>query len=192
MAGASATIPSSFFGSSGTSAGGLGVATNQQEKQGGIIFVHNLDPSVNYSEFNKTLREHLIKNGFSENTQVTMYSGWKSFKAKWKGMPTANLIIQNFYAAGAPLDDGVLGFAKLGSNTALVYGKGSILGKQHNPSMIDLINIATHEIGHGILSFDHSETGSMRAVYGSGRGRKDLIDFDSEQQETIKTSIWGQ
>ncbi len=193
LAGASATIPPSFFGGSGTSAGGLGIATNQQENQGGIIFVHNLDPSVNYSEFNKTLREHLIKNGFSENTQVAMYSGWKSFKAKWKGIPTASLIIQNFYAAGSPLDGKVAGYALSGSNHGLVYGKGVILGRKRNPSLIDLVNVATHELGHAMFSFEHSETGIMfESIRPSKGGTEDLIDFDSEQQETITTSIWGQ
>ena len=197
LAGSSGSIPTAFFGGGGTDTGGLGINRGPNdysvsEKKGGIIFVHNYDKSINTNTFIGELKDHLISNGFSENTRIVKHSEWESAKAWWNNTPVANLSIHDFYSSGSPLDGGVLGFASMGSNNALVYGKGIILGRRNNPSMIDLVNVAAHEIGHAVFSFEHSNEGIMFKSYGSGRGILDLIDFNEEQKIKIKNSVWGQ
>jgi RHS repeat-associated protein len=152
------------------------------------IFVRNYDESLNQDKFMELLENHLISNGFSSRLDVIEESIGEKFWAWAKGNPNAHVDIRDFYSSGAPLDAGVLGYAKPGSNEALVYGKGIYFGKSYNPSIIDLVNVTTHELGHAIFSFHHSKIGIMNAFYRLG---SPLIDFNSSHRSVISNSVWS-
>ncbi len=140
-------------------------------------------------EYIGLLEKHLEANGFSSNTDVLEYSAWGSFVAWAKGNPHASVAIRDFFASGDVLDKGVLGFASLGSNEALVYGKGIYFGSKYNPSTIDLVNVTTHELGHAIFFFQHIESGIMYKYYSTGSS---LINYTYDQRTFISNSVWGQ
>ncbi len=152
------------------------------------IFVQNFDETLDFDKYSNVLESNLENNGFSSRLEVLEYSDWRAFVEFAKGNPYASVSIRDFYSRGDPLDNGILGYAKLGSNKAIVYGKGTYLGHSYNPSTMDVVNVTTHELGHAIFSLDHSSSGVMYSTYTLG---SDLIPFTICQQSTIYNSIWG-
>jgi len=164
-------------------------------KKAGIIFTEYLGKKeFNYDEFNKELKNVLVSNGFSTKTEVTKYSDWKAIKAFFNGTPTATVSVRGFYSKGAPLDVGVLGYAYPGSNYAVSYGGGRILGNNIGLNYTRLANVSVHELGHAIFSFDHVSSGLMYWKYGSGDlfGTVNPFIFEQEQLNIVKKSMWGQ
>ncbi len=78
--------------------------------------------------------------------------------------------------------------ANSGSNQAYVYGRGTYYGTKYSPSVSDLVNVTTHEVGHSIFSFSHIASGIMASQYKIG---SPIISFHKSQQLTISNSIWG-
>jgi len=68
--------------------------------------------------------------------------------------------------------------------------KDIFLGRYHNPSVSQTVYITSHELGHALFSFQHSDTGLMYWQYGGGGN--DPFNFNSEQIVIIKNSVWGQ
>jgi len=167
-----------------------------QQKKGGIIFTEYSTGGKKFDieEFNKALKTALIKNGFSKNITVTRYSFWKSIKAALAGRLTAGVLVRGYYVVGAPIDRGVAGYAKKGSNSAIVYGGGKILGRTYDLNHNRLANTAAHELGHAIFSFGHTSSGLMYWKYGGGDlfGSVDPFILETSQLEIVKNSLWGQ
>ena len=164
--------------------------TIQNAKKAGIIFIDNLTEGLDVEKYMTILKDHLILNGFSFDLEIAKYSFWKELGAKLVGRPIAHVTIIDRYIRGAPLEKGVGGYAKLGSNSAVVYGKGMVLGKVYNPSILDLVYITTHELGHAIFSFGHTSTGVMFWRYGGGTGNPYM--YNENQIQIIEQSQWGQ
>jgi RHS repeat-associated protein len=153
------------------------------------IFVDYGEESMDFDAYSKLLEDHLKANGFSKRLKVTKRTIWDDFWSWAKGEPTTRVSIKNTYSSCEPLDGGILGFAELGSNYAVVYGSGKYFGEHYNPNVIDLVNVTTHELGHSIFSFKHCSHGVMVKKYPLG---SELIGFLNWQRALITKSPWGQ
>ncbi|WP_445455729.1 RHS repeat-associated core domain-containing protein [Flavobacterium sp. HNIBRBA15423] len=167
---------------------------NEVKSKGGVIQTEYLgNKSFDLEGFNQALKDELIANGFSTNTIVEEYSLSKSIGYWFRGIPTAKINILSFYARGAPIDNGVAGYAALGSNSVVIYGGGSILGRYWDLDPVRLARTAVHELGHAIFSFNHSKSGVMFWQYGGGnKSGSNAFRFNTNQLEVIKNSQWGQ
>ncbi|MDD4373524.1 MAG: hypothetical protein PHG67_06380 [Bacteroidales bacterium] len=142
-------------------------------------------PSGIYSSM---LEGHLKANGFSSKLDVLESSAWERFWNWAKGNPSATIKFRYSIGRGSVFKRGVLGHAESGSNTAIVYGSGDYFGESYNLNLTDLVNVSTHELGHGIFSFPDSPLGIMSPTYTLGSS---LLYFTNSQQFIINQSIWG-
>lgn len=152
------------------------------------ILIADFRSSDNFEKYASTLEANLKENGFSHRTDVIKSTVWTRVWNWAKGNPTATVSFRYSVGANSPANGSALGWAVNGSNQAYVYGRGTYYGIKYSPSVTDLVNVTTHELGHAIFSFSHSVSGIMNSHYKLG---SPLMPFYKSQQLLIYNSIWG-
>jgi hypothetical protein len=159
------------------------------------IFINRLciPAGFNTEEYINLLKEELVKNGFSKDLVVELYSFKGALKAWFNNSPTGTVTIKNFRLGQDRINAG--GYATLyDEDSIIVYNGLSMTPSNSVVPTWEYVNATMHEIGHAFFGFYHDKFGftndpssvmDVRGAYTKGAG------FNSGQQNIIKKSIWG-
>lgn len=155
-----------------------------------VSFIHG-PYGVDHNEFMNMLRERLIYNGVTENLVVTESSTWNAITRLFSGEPYATLYI-TLWSQFDYWDD-IGGAAVPGSHKAKVYDGLTSMGEIAVLPSWKYVNVAMHELGHAIWSFQGDVYGGCLTCIMDYDGAYNYnSNFTDSEIKIIINSIWGQ